>query len=181
MMGFVPAAVPAKAVTAMQAAMEAAFARMVVNLTGSTLFLARTLPPTALPVPKVNRMANQPVETVSTSGDKIKVALAVGAVIAGVVGFFVLAGQPTIVRAAALAGGLLAAIVIAWTSTPGRDFLLFAKDAVRETKKVVWPTRKEAIQLTGIVFAFVVVMAIFLWGADKLIEFVLYDLILGWR
>lgn len=126
-------------------------------------------------------MSNHPVETVSTSGDKLKVALAIGAVVAGVVGFFVLAGQPTIVRVAALAGGLLVAIAIAWTSTPGRDFLMFAKESVREVKKVVWPTRKEALQLTGIVFAFVVVMAIFLWGADKLIEFVLYDLILGWR
>lgn len=126
-------------------------------------------------------MSNHPVETVSTTGDKVKVALAVGAVIAGVVGFFVLAGQPTIVRTAALVAGLLVAIGLAWTSTQGRGFLVFANEAVRETRKVVWPKPKEAAQLTGIVFAFVVVMAIFLWGADKLIEFVLYDLILGWR
>lgn len=133
------------------------------------------------PVPKVNSMSNHPVETVSTSADKAKVVLAIGAVIAGIVGFYFLVGQPAIVRAITLAGGLLAGVLIAWTSTPGRDFLLFAKEAVRETKKVVWPTRKEALQLTGVVFAFVVVMAIFLWGADKLIQFVLYDLILGWR
>jgi len=126
-------------------------------------------------------MPNHPVETVSASGDKVKVALAIAAVVAGVVGFFVLAGQPTLTRAGALVAGLLIAVGIAWTSTPGRDFFLFSKEAVRETKKVVWPTRKEALQLTGIVFAFVVMMAIFLWGADKLIEFVLYDLILGWK
>ena len=29
--------------------------------------------------------------------------------------------------------------------------------------------------------SFVVVMAIFLWGTDKLLEFLLYDLILGWK
>lgn len=126
-------------------------------------------------------MSNHSVDTVSTSGDKVKVALAIAAVVLGVVGFFVLAGQPTIIRAAAIVAGLLVGAGVAWTATPGRNFLLFAKEAVRETKKVVWPTRKEALQLTGIVFAFVVVMAIFLWGADKLIEFVLYDLILGWR
>ena len=126
-------------------------------------------------------MSNQSVQTVSTTNDKFKVVLAVVALIAGVVGFFYLAGQPTLVRAAALVVGLLISVGIAYTSAAGRDFLNFAKEAVRETKKVVWPTRKEATQITLIVFAFVVVMAIFLWGTDKILEFVLYDLILGWK
>jgi preprotein translocase subunit SecE len=126
-------------------------------------------------------MSNQSVQTVSTTNDKFKVVLAVVALVAGVVGFFYLAGQPTLVRAAALVVGLLISAGIAYTSAAGRDFLNFAKEAVRETKKVVWPTRKEATQITMIVFAFVVVMAIFLWGTDKILEFVLYDLILGWK
>jgi preprotein translocase subunit SecE len=126
-------------------------------------------------------MSNHSVETVSTSSDKIKVVLAVCAVIAGVVGFYFLSDKPTVVRVGALVGGLIVAIAIAWTSTLGRDFLGFAKESVRETKKVVWPTRKEAMQITAVVFGFVLVMAIFLWGADKLLEFVLYDLILGWK
>lgn len=126
-------------------------------------------------------MSNQSVQTVSTTNDKFKVVLAVVALVAGVVGFFYLAGKPTWVRAAALVVGLLISAAIAYTSAAGRDFLNFAKEAVRETKKVVWPTRKEATQITLIVFAFVVVMAIFLWGTDKILEFVLYDLILGWK
>jgi len=126
-------------------------------------------------------MSNQPVETVSTSSDKVKVALAICAVVAGVVGFYFLSDKPTIVRAAALVAGLLVAIAVAWTSQPGRDFLGFSKESVREAKKVVWPTRKEAMQITAVVFGFVLVMAIFLWGTDKILEFVLYDLILGWK
>ena len=126
-------------------------------------------------------MSNQSVQTVSTTNDKFKVVLAVVALIAGVAGFFILAGQPTLVRAAELVVGLLISAGIAYTSAAGRDFLNFAKESVRETKKVVWPTRKEATQITMIVFAFVVVMAIFLWGTDKILEFVLYDLILGWK
>ena len=126
-------------------------------------------------------MSNQPVQTVSTSSDKIKVILAVGAVIAGVVGFYLLVGQPTIVRAGALFAGILVGIALAWTSFSGQSFLTFSKEAVKETKKVVWPTRKEALQITGIVFVFVLVMALFLWGTDKLLEVLLYDLILGWR
>jgi preprotein translocase subunit SecE len=126
-------------------------------------------------------MSNQPVETVNTSSDRLKVALAICAVVAGVVGFYFLSDKPTILRAAALAAGLLVAIAIAWTSQPGRDFLGFSKESIREAKKVVWPTRKEAMQITAVVFGFVLVMAIFLWGTDKLLEFVLYDLILGWK
>jgi preprotein translocase subunit SecE len=126
-------------------------------------------------------MSNQPVQTVGASGDKIKVVLAIAAAIAGVVGFYVLSDKATAVRAAALVGGLVVAIALAWTSTSGRDFINFARESVRETKKVVWPTRKEAMQMTAIVFGFVLIMAIFLWGTDKILEFVLYDLILGWK
>ncbi|MDB5795070.1 MAG: secE [Noviherbaspirillum sp.] len=126
-------------------------------------------------------MSNQPVETVSASGDKAKVAAAILAVIAGIVGFYFLADKPTLMRAGVLVLGLLVAIAIAWTSTPGREFIGFAKESVREAKKVVWPTRKEAMQITAVVFGFVLLMAIFLWGTDKILEFLLYDLILGWK
>jgi preprotein translocase subunit SecE len=124
-------------------------------------------------------MSNQSVQTVSNSNDKYKVILAIVAVVAGIAAFYVLAKQPSYVRLAALIAGLLVAVVLVWTSEAGRDFFAFAKEAVRETKKVVWPTRKEAGQITAVVFGFVVVMAIFLWGTDKLLEFLLYDLVLG--
>ncbi len=125
-------------------------------------------------------MANQPVQTVSTTNDKIKVVTAIFAVVAGVVGFYLLADQSTLTRAGALVLGMLVAVGMAWTSTPGRDFVAFAKDAVRETKKVVWPTRKDAMQLTLVVFGFVLIMAVFLWGTDKILE-VLLSFILGWK
>ena len=111
----------------------------------------------------------------------MKIAMAIVAAIAGVVGFYYLSDKPALVRAGALVAGLAISVLILWSSATGRDFLNFAKEAVRETKKVVWPTRKEATQITGIVFAFVLVMAMFLWGTDKVLEFVLYDLILGWK
>jgi preprotein translocase subunit SecE len=126
-------------------------------------------------------MANQPVQTVNTSGDKVKVGLAICAAVAGVVGFYLLAGQSTLVRSLALIAGLLVGIGLLWTSLSGQGFLAFAKEAIRETKKVVWPTRKEAMQITAIVFGFVLTMAIFLWGTDKILEFFLDDLILGWK
>ena len=128
-------------------------------------------------------MSNQSVQTVSTSNDKIKIALAVVAAIAGVVGYFYLKGmnKPAYMGASALAAGLVFAVLLLLAASTGRDFLNFAKESVRETKKVVWPTGKEARQITIIVFAFVAVMALFLWGTDQVLQFLLYDLILGWK
>lgn len=113
--------------------------------------------------------------------DKIKVAGAVLLLVAGLAGFYLLSASPMVLRLASLLGGIVAATVLAWFTEPGRQFLRFAQESVTETKKVVWPTRKESIQTAGAVFAFVVVMAAFLWISDKSLEYLLYDLVLGWK
>jgi preprotein translocase subunit SecE len=74
-----------------------------------------------------------------------------------------------------------AAVATFFTSESGKQLIAFGRDSVREVKKVVWPARNEALQMTGYVFAFVVVMALFMWLTDKTLEWVLYDLVLGWR
>ena len=126
-------------------------------------------------------MSNQSVQTVSNSGDKIKIVLACVAALAGVVGFYLLSGKPTPMRAGALVVGVLIAAGLAWTSTIGKNFVVFARDAINEARKVVWPTRNETLRVTAVVFVFVLLMAIFLWGSDKVLGFVLYDVILGWK
>ena len=113
--------------------------------------------------------------------DKIKLVLVALLLAAGVAGFYYLSDSAAIVRLAAIVAGAAAGIAVAWFTEPGRQFLAFARDAVTEVKKVVWPTRKESLQTAGIVFAFVLVMAVFLWLSDKTLEILLYDLILGWK
>ena len=113
--------------------------------------------------------------------DKIKVAIAVLLLIAGIAGFYFLSESPMVLRVASVLAGIAAGSVVGWTTEPGKRFFVFAQEAVVETKKVVWPTRKETMQTTAAVFAFVVVMAVFLWVSDKTLEWVLYDLILGWK
>ena len=127
-------------------------------------------------------MANPPqVETVTTAADKAKLAVACVLVIGAVGAFYALGKEDLWVRIAALIVVLIAAIATFFTSEPGRQLIAYGRDSVREVKKVVWPTRKEALQMTGYVFAFVLVMAMFLWLTDKTLEWVLYDLILGWK
>ena len=113
--------------------------------------------------------------------DKLKFILALLLLAAGLTGFYLLADQPMILRVLAVLAGLGAGIAVAWFTAPGKRFFDFSREAVVETKKVVWPSRKETMQTTGIVFAFVLVMAIVLWTTDKGLEWVLYDLILGWK
>ena len=126
-------------------------------------------------------MATSQVETVNTGADKAKLAAVVALVIASVAGFYLLGKQGAVVQLVALIVGLVAAAAVFLVSESGRQFVAFAKDAWREVKKVVWPTRKETLQMTAYVFAFVVIMALFLWFTDKTLEWVLYDLIFGWR
>ena len=126
-------------------------------------------------------MATSPVETVTTPVDKAKIAAAVVLVVASIAGFYALAKQGPVVQWGALLLGLVLALAVFLVSEHGRQFIGFTRDAWREVKKVVWPTRKETLQMTGYVFGFVVLMALFLWFTDKTLEWVLYDLILGWR
>lgn len=126
-------------------------------------------------------MATSEVQTVSAAGDKMRLALAGALVIAGLVAFYMLTAKGAWVQWGALVVALAAAVVVFFTSESGRQLVAFGRDAIRETKKVVWPERKEALQVTLYVFAFVVVMALFLWLTDKTLEWVFYDLILGWK
>ncbi|WP_299450428.1 preprotein translocase subunit SecE [uncultured Pigmentiphaga sp.] len=126
-------------------------------------------------------MSNPNVETVTSTADRIKLGLAIAAFVAGLAGFYALSNSPMIARVGVIIAGVVVALVIAWFSEPGRRLIAFGQDSVQETRKVVWPSRKETVQTTMVVFAFVLVMAVFLWVTDKTIEWVLYDLVLGWK
>ena len=130
---------------------------------------------------QANMATNTQVETVSTGADKAKLAAAGVLVIGGVAAFYLLGKQDLWLRVVVLLVLLAAAIGTFFTAEAGKQLIAFGRDSVREVKKVVWPTSKEATQMTGYVFAFVVVMALFLFLTDKTLEWVIFDLILGWR
>jgi preprotein translocase subunit SecE len=126
-------------------------------------------------------MASEQIETVGTGADKAKLVVSVLLVVSGMVGFYLLAKQGAVAQWGALLVAVVLAVVVFVSSESGKELLAFGRDAWREAKKVVWPSRKEAMQMTAYVFAFVVVMAIFLWLTDKTVEWAIFDLLLGWR
>ncbi len=113
--------------------------------------------------------------------DKIKFLFALLLIAAGVVGFYLLAEQAMILRVLSVMAGVGAGAAVAWFTEPGQRFYVFGGEAINETKKVVWPSRKETLQTTGTVFAFVLIMAVVLWVTDKGLEWVIFDLVLGWK
>ena len=126
-------------------------------------------------------MASPQVETVGTGAEKMKLALAAGLALAAIVAFYMLAKQGQLAQWGALLACLVAAGAVFFSSETGKRLIGFGRDSVREVKKVAWPTRKEAMQMTAYVFGFVLIMAIFLWATDKTLEWLIFDLILGWK
>ncbi len=121
------------------------------------------------------------VETVSSGADKLRLAVVGLLVIGALAAFYLLAAQGPLVQWGGLVAGLVLATIVFFTAEAGKRLIAFGRDAGREVRKVVWPARKTTLQVTGFVFAFTVAMALFLWLSDKALEYVFYDLILGWR
>ena len=105
--------------------------------------------------------------------DKIQITLAGLLAVAGLAAFYWLSDKPMIARVGAMFAGFILAGVVGWFTEPGREFVQYAKESIEEAKKVVWPTRKETMQSTGMIFVFVCVMAVFLWAVDWSLTFVL--------
>ncbi len=111
--------------------------------------------------------------------DKIKIAVAVLLLAAGMGGFYYLQESATVIRLASVLGGAFAGVAVLWTTAAGQSFFSFAQESAAETRKVVWPTRNETLQATAIVFAFVLVMSLFLWMVDGILLLVVKKLIGG--
>jgi preprotein translocase subunit SecE len=126
-------------------------------------------------------MAGMQVETVGAGAEKAKIAGAIALVVASLAAYLWLGSKGAWVQWGVLLLGLALATGLFFMSITGRRLVGFGHESWREVKKVVWPERKEATQITLYVFGFVLLMAIFLWLTDKSIEYIIYDLILGWR
>jgi preprotein translocase subunit SecE len=126
-------------------------------------------------------MAIPQVQTINTAADKAKLAAAGGLALAALAAYFLLSKQGALVQWLVFLLGMAAAIGVFFVSESGKQLVAFGRDAWREVRKVVWPTRKEATQITAYVFGFVLIMAMFLWLTDKTLEWLFYDLILGWK
>jgi len=105
--------------------------------------------------------------------DRLKIGLAFVCMALGLAGYYYFAESATVLRVLMVLGGLIVAGGVAWLSAPGKEFFAFAQEAWAEAGRVAWPTRKETMQTTAIVFAFVVIMALFLFAVDTSLQWII--------
>ena len=84
--------------------------------------------------------------------DRIKIGLAIALVIAGLWGYYCFSDLAQVLRVLMVLGGLVAGGVVARFTAMGRELFAFAQEAWQEASKVSWPTRKETVQTTLVVF-----------------------------
>lgn len=98
--------------------------------------------------------------------DKIKLIFAVLIVIAALFGFYYYEEESFFYRVLGLVGAVIVAAGIVMMTETGRNVRGYIRGATIEVRKVVWPSRKETMQTTLIVFVVVVVVGVFLWLID---------------
>jgi preprotein translocase subunit SecE len=99
---------------------------------------------------------------------------------ATVVGNSVFAEKSLLIRVVAVVIAFAAAAITALQTIQGKALLTFSRESIKEVRKVVWPTRQETIQTTLIIFAFTVVMGLFLFLIDGALIW-LVELITGMK
>ena len=114
----------------------------------------------------------------SSAGDVVKYVVALLLVAAGVFGFYWFQDWPTALRALLVVAGVLAGTAVFATSTKGAQTREFLSEARFELRKVVWPTRQEALRTTWVVMLAVLIISLMLAGFDAVIQWVI-KLLLG--
>ncbi|HHO81903.1 MAG TPA: preprotein translocase subunit SecE [Halothiobacillus sp.] len=108
----------------------------------------------------------------SSRMDSTKLFVAVLVLVAGIAGFYWFETEPLFVRIAIMIAAVAVAIGVAYTTSVGKGLWHFAVDSRVEVRKMVWPTRNEAMQTTAVVFLLVILIGLFLWLVDSLLGWV---------
>ena len=115
-------------------------------------------------------MAQERIEPGLSQADMIRWAAVATLLVTGVGGFYYFADQALLYRVLGLVALFAAAAAVAAGSAHGQRFLSFMRESRTEVRKMVWATRAETLQTSLVVFAAVIVMALFLWLLDRLLS-----------
>ncbi|MEJ7746999.1 MAG: preprotein translocase subunit SecE [Luteimonas sp.] len=108
-----------------------------------------------------------------SAGDIVKYALAVLLVAAGLFAFYWFTQWPMPLRVLSVIAGLVLGLVVFMASGKGGQTREFLSESRFELRKVVWPTRQEAMRLTWVVIAVVIIISLILAGFDLVIQWAL--------
>ena len=112
---------------------------------------------------------NENTENQGKALESIKWVLVAIILVGTVIGNNIFGDESVLIRAIAVIVAAVVAGVIALQTSKGRQALEFASESRTEVRKVVWPTRQEAMQTTLIVLVVTAIMALVLWGLDGIL------------
>ena len=115
--------------------------------------------------------------TERSMGDTIKMAIAILILLAAIYGYYHFADSSQLFRVLGVVGAVIVALLVAAQTVTGRGVLLFMADARTETRKVVWPTKQETMQVTMVVIFMVILVGLILWGLDSILGWVIQALL----
>ena len=118
------------------------------------------------------------VDTTASRFDSAKWVVVAILVAVGVVGNSYFSDQSLLYRVLGIVALAAIAGLVALQTAKGVAFWTLVKESRTEIRKVVWPTRQETVQTTLIVLGFVLLVALFLWGLDALLGW-LVSLVIG--
>jgi preprotein translocase subunit SecE len=110
--------------------------------------------------------------------DKLKIVLALHFLGGGLVVFYSLPSEQSLLRFMALLAGSIFCITIILFSDFGKVLIAYVRSSIEEGRKVVWPARQESLRLTLLVFVFVLILSLFMWLVDSILFWVFNDLLL---
>jgi preprotein translocase subunit SecE len=117
----------------------------------------------------MNSKVEQPGSSAS-GGDIVNYVLALALVAAGVFAFYWFSDWATVLRGLIVAAGLIAGGVVFLTTAKGVQTREFLSESRFELRKVVWPTRQEALRTTWVVMIAVLILSLILAGFDVVIQ-----------
>ncbi|MBA6411523.1 preprotein translocase subunit SecE [Parahaliea sp. F7430] len=118
------------------------------------------------------------VETNASRFDTLKWIIVFALLAVGIVGNSYFSDQSLLYRVLGIVALAVVAGLVALKTAKGDAFWTLVKGSRTEIRKVVWPTRQETVQTTLIVVAFVLLVALLLWGLDSLLGW-LVALVIG--
>lgn len=111
-------------------------------------------------------------EQVGSSFDTLKWGVVFLLLAGAVAGNYMYGEASVLIRAVSVVVAVAIAGLVAMQTEKGSNAVIFAKEARTEVRKVVWPTRQEAVQTTGIVLVVTLLMSLLLWGLDSVLFWV---------
>lgn len=105
-------------------------------------------------------------EEVTSVADIVKLVLSPIFVVAGVAAFYYFSDFQLLYRVLALVALIALSVGVCFTTAKGRSVWGFMLESKQEFKRIVWPTRDEAVRTTLLVFAMVIMVGFMLWLLD---------------